>query len=188
VVDETPFSRIVSLACHDLRTPLATVSGFAKTLRRTEGLDARSAQFTAMMDDAADQLSKLLDELSILALIEGGRYEPVLAEADSLELATSADERVSASGRGEAVMTDAAALQRSLEALAVAAVRYGGLAAVTWTVAGRALRLEKVTAEAAPVVCASEPRDFGSVVARRVIEALGGSVSLDGETLVILLR
>ena len=28
------FARFVSLACHDLRTPLATVSGFAHTLRR----------------------------------------------------------------------------------------------------------------------------------------------------------
>ena len=32
------FPRLVSLACHDLRTPLATVFGFARTLVRMEGL------------------------------------------------------------------------------------------------------------------------------------------------------
>jgi signal transduction histidine kinase len=31
---DTSFARLVSLACHDLRTPLATVFGFARTLTR----------------------------------------------------------------------------------------------------------------------------------------------------------
>ena len=30
--NDTSFARLVSLACHDVRTPLATVHGFAKTL------------------------------------------------------------------------------------------------------------------------------------------------------------
>ena len=181
------FAQVVSLACHDLRTPLATVSGFAKTLERMEGLDERSSHFAAMIDTAADELSKLLDELGVFALIESGRYEPVLIHADSLMLATSADERISASGTGEAIHTDPPAIQRSLEALAIGAIRHGGVDRVAWTVNGRDLRLAPVTAEAAPVVSAAAIRDFGSVVARRVIEALGGSVSLDGETLVVRL-
>ena len=37
------FARFVSLACHDLRTPLATVSGFARTLERLELEDSRPA-------------------------------------------------------------------------------------------------------------------------------------------------
>jgi len=184
---DVPFSQIVSLACHDLRTPLATVSGFAKTLHRTEGLDDRSTQFAGMIDTAAGELAKLLDELSILALVESGRYGPVLTEADTLELATTADERVSAAGSGETIKTDPPAVRRSLAALAVAASRYGGVGRVEWTVSGRDLRLEPVTAEAAPVVSAAEIRDFGSVVARRVIEALGGSVALDGGALLVRL-
>ncbi len=126
-MSEISFSRVVLLACHDLRTPLATVSGFAKTLRRTEGLDERSAQFVAMMDTAADELSTLLDELSVFALVESGRYAPVLADADTLDLATSPDPRVSAAGTGETIKTDPPALRRSLAALAVAAARYGGI-------------------------------------------------------------
>jgi signal transduction histidine kinase len=186
-VSEVPFSRVVLLACHDLRTPLATVSGFAKTLRRTEGLDERSAQFAAMMDTAADELSNLLDELGVFALVEDGRYAPVLADADTLDLATSPDPRVSAAGTGETIKTDPPAIRRSLAALAVAAARYGGIDRVAWTVSGRELRLEPVTAEAAPVVTAVEARDFGSVVARRLIETLGGSVAIDGAALAVRL-
>ena len=181
------FSKVVSLACHDLRTPLATVSGFAKTLVRTEGIDERSARFSAMIDVAAGELAQLLDALGVLARIESGQYEPPLVGADTLVLATSTDERVSTVGTGEAIQTDPPAIQRSLEALAVAAARYGGVDRVTWTVNGRDLRLEPVTAEAGPVVSAAEIRDFGSAVARRVIEALGGSLALDGETLTVRL-
>ena len=41
---DTSFSRLVSLACHDLRTPLATVSGFAKTMVNMEGVDEKIAR------------------------------------------------------------------------------------------------------------------------------------------------
>ena len=39
------FPRLVTLACHDLRTPLATVNGFAKTLLRGGELDERTLRF-----------------------------------------------------------------------------------------------------------------------------------------------
>jgi hypothetical protein len=74
-------------------------------------------------------------------------------------------------------------VRRGLEALAVAAVRHGGIERAAWTVRGRELELAPVNADAAPVVLGDELRDLGSVVARRVIEHLGGSVELDGETL-----
>jgi signal transduction histidine kinase len=177
------YQRLVSLACHDLRTPLATVSGFAKTLLRIDGLDERTSRFVGMIDAASGQLAVLLDELGVLTRIESGRYDPPLVEADTLELASSADERVAATGTGESVETDAPSVKRSLNALALAAARHGGVERVTWTVRGRELELAPVSAEAAPVVTGAELRDFGSVVGRRVIEALGGSVALEGESL-----
>jgi signal transduction histidine kinase len=173
----------VSLACHDLRTPLATVSGFAKTLLRGEGLDERTARFVGMIDEASDQLTELLDELGLIARIESGRYDPPLSAADTLELATCDDPRVVASGEGETIETDAAPVARALRALGVAAARHGGVETVTWTVRGRELELAAVTAEAGPVVTGGALRDFSSIAARAVIEALGGSLALDGETL-----
>src|SRR5207247_2048903 len=125
----------------------------------------------------------MLDELGLLARIESGRYDPALVGADTLELVTSEDERVDTTGTGEEIETDAAAVGRSLEALAVAAVRHGNVERVTWTVRGRELELTPVSEAAAPVVTGEELRDFGSIVARAAIEALGGSLALEGGTL-----
>src|SRR3954469_4637458 len=94
------FPRVVSLACHDLRTPLATVYGFARTLTRAGELDERSARFLEMIEEASEQMTVLLDELGVAARIAGGRWEPVLAEADTRELAESADERIAVEGSG----------------------------------------------------------------------------------------
>lgn len=177
------FPRLVSLACHDLRTPLATIYGFARTLNRLGDQDERTARFLAMIEEAAEQLTHLLDELGVAARIEGGRWEPALLEADTLELARSADERVVVEGVGTTIETEVEAVSRGLAALAVAAARFGPAERVTWLVDGRELTLSPVSAEAAPVVAGESMRDLGSLVARAVIEELGGSVALDGETL-----
>jgi light-regulated signal transduction histidine kinase (bacteriophytochrome) len=186
-VSDEAFPRVVSLACHDLRTPLATVTGFAKTLLRTEQLDERSASYVRMIDAAADQLADLLEQLGVLARIEGGRYDPPLVEADTLVLATSGAERVETTGAGETIATDHDGVHRALEALAIAAVRHGGLDRVTWTVRGRELALAPVTAAAGAVLTGEELRDLGSIVAAKVIAALGGSLRLEGETLRVTL-
>jgi signal transduction histidine kinase len=182
MTNDSRFDSVVSLACHDLRTPLATIYGFARTLPRVAELDERSGRYVQLITEASQQMTALLDELRTAAQIEGGRWEPGLADADTLELATSADERVVTSGSGETIETDAAAVSRGLEALAIAAARFGPVPEVTWTVDGRKLELSPVTESAAPVLMGDEIRDLGSLVARSVIEALGGSVELDGET------
>jgi light-regulated signal transduction histidine kinase (bacteriophytochrome) len=177
----------VSLACHDLRTPLATVNGFAKTLTRAGTLGEREARFVGLIDAAAGQIADLLDQLAVAARIESGRYEPVLAEADTRALAESADERVSVTGSGATVETDVAAVRRALAALAHAAAVHGGVPSVTWRVEGRVLTLFPVGREAAAVVTGEQPRELGALVARRVIEELGGSLALDGAALRVAL-
>jgi len=181
------FSRIVSLACHDLRTPLATVYGFARTLTRGDDLDERTARFLGMIEEASEQMTELLDELGAAARIEGGRWEPVLRPVDTLELARTDDERVVAEGTGETIETEVEAVERALRAFAVAAARHGPADRVTWRVSGRELRLSPVTPEAAPVLVGEELRDLGSLVARLVIEELGGSVELAGDSLLVRL-
>jgi signal transduction histidine kinase len=182
-VAQDSFPRLVSLACHDLRTPLATIYGFARTLNRMGEHDERTVRFLAMIEEAAEQLTVLLDELGVAARIEDGRWEPALLEADTLELARADDERVAVEGSGATIETEIEAVSRSLAALAVAAARFGPADRVTWRVDGRELTLSPVTAEAGPVVTGESMRDLGALVARSVIEELGGSVALDGETL-----
>jgi signal transduction histidine kinase len=180
---DSRFPRLVSLACHDLRTPLATIYGFARTLNRMEEHDERTARFLGMIEEASEQMTELLDELGTVARIEAGRWEPVLREADTLELARSDDDRVVGDGVGEAIETDADAVAQALRSLAVAALRHGPVEQVRWSVRGRELELGPVTAAAAPVVTGEQLRDLGSLVALAVIEALGGSVELSGESL-----
>jgi signal transduction histidine kinase len=178
------FPRLVSLACHDLRTPLATVQGFAKTLLRNQELDESTTRWLGMIDLASDELVDLIETLSVAARIEGGRYEPVLREADSLELAGAAVP--DATGTGAAVTVDPKAAERSVAALARAARRHGG-AEVATVVEGERIRIEPVAGAAAPIVLGDELKDLGAAVGVRVIRALGGSVELEGERLWITL-
>jgi len=177
------FARLVGLACHDLRTPLATVNGVAKVLVRQGALPEREARLAGMADAAAEEMAFLLDQLGLAARIAGGRYEPHRRDADTLELAASPDERVTVVGEGETVSTDVNAVSGALHGLALAALRHGDLARVTWSVAGRTLVLAPVPERAGAIVEGSSPHELGALVARMVLEALGGSVALDGEAL-----
>src|SRR4051795_1475344 len=69
---DASFPRLVSLAAHDLRTPLATIHGVAQTLVRMN-LGEPKQRYLEMIDAAALQLAELLDELGVAARIEGDR-------------------------------------------------------------------------------------------------------------------
>ena len=187
MTENADFPRVVSLACHDLRTPLATIYGFARTLTRAGEVDERALRFLTMIEQASEQMTGLLDELAVAARIEGGRWEPVLREVDGLELASSDDERIRTEGAGDPVEVEAESVSRSLESLAIAAVRHGPVDEVTWRVDGRTFELAPVTEAAAPVVTGETVRDLGSLVARLVIESSGGTLELDGQTLRVTL-
>ncbi len=180
------------LACHDLRTPLATVHGFAQTLVRMEGFDENVTRYLGMIDTASSQIAELIDELSLGARIQAGRYDPVRGSASTLELARAAaeelgEERVGVGGEGVDVEVDVDATRRAVAALAQCALRHGGLERVELAVAGEDLRLSPITPASAPVVLGEDLRDLGAAIAVRLLRAQGGSVALDGETLQIRL-
>jgi len=189
---DSSFPLLVSLAAHDLRTPLATVHGFAQTMIRMGDLGEPKQRYMEMIDTASRQLAELLDELGTAARIESGRYEPALQPVETLGLAQSAaaqlsEDRVRVSGEGAEVRVDPVAIERGISALAQAALRHGGLEEVSLHVEGATLRLSPVTASSGPVVLGEELRDLGAAVAVRVIRALGGSVDLDGDVVLITL-
>ena len=188
--EDTAFARLVSLACHDLRTPLATVHGFATTLARGGALEPPADRYVEMIDAASAQLAELIDELSLAARIESDRYEPTKREANTLDLAQAAaarlgEERVHVTGSGVPLETDAEALERGLAALFQSALRHGGLERVEVEVDGAQILLSPVKASAGPVVLGDDLRDLGAAVAVRLVRRLGGAVALDGETLQI---
>src|SRR5207237_1825398 len=102
------FPKPITLACHDVRTPLATVHGFTRTLERMTELEPPADRYVEMIGQASEQMAGLLDALSLAARIEGGRYDPVLRDVDTLELARSAqkrlgEDRVHVTGEGGAI-------------------------------------------------------------------------------------
>ena len=192
MTDETRFSKLVSLACHDLRTPLATVYGFGRTITRAPGLDPTIAGYSEMIEVASRQLSELIDELSLAARIAGDRYDAKIERVETAQLAAAAverlgDERVGVSGRGAEAGVDVEPTKRSLSALVQCALRHGGLDRVELALDGLEVRVTPITPSSAPVVLGEDLRDLGAAVAVMHLERLGGSVAVEGETLTVRL-
>jgi len=190
--NDTSFARLVSLACHDVRTPLATVHGFTTTLARTAQLEPPADRYVEMIDAASRQIAELLDELSLAARIESGRYDPNRRDGDTLAFARAAaerlgEDRVHVSGEGEIVQTDVESVDRGVSALVQSVLRHGGLDEVDVVVRGREIDVSPVVEASAPVVLGRDLRDLGAAVAVLAIEALGGSVAVSSRTLTVRL-
>ena len=186
------FAQVVSLACHDLRTPLATVHGFARTIERFEPADERTERYIGLIVDGSGQVVDLLERLALLARIERGAYEPAVRTVDSLELARTAAAAVDAgdvtvSGAGTDVEVDPAEVERSLQAFLTCAIRHGDSDSVACAVSGYELAISPVTQESGPILLGEDLRDFGAAAARMHVEALGGSVAVEGDRMAVRL-
>ena len=184
------FARFVSLACHDLRTPLATVSGFAHTLRQNE-IGQPADRYVEMIQAASGQIADILDDLGLAARIEAGRYAPNLIEADTLELAEAAaglvGEKAAAGGTGSLVQVDRDASERALAALARCALRHGGLERVELTAEGPVLSILPVLDSVAPIILGEDLKDLGAAAGGRFVESVGGSLAVEGDRLLVRL-
>jgi signal transduction histidine kinase len=185
--DDSRFPGLVAVACHDLRTPLATVHGFARTLAQVD-LGEPASRYVEMIEAASRQLAELLEELALTARIEAGRFEPRVEELDSLELARDAaaeleEGAVVVSGEGKPVLVEREATRRAVRQLARAARRHGGHDAVDLAVRGTVLEISPVTETAALVVTGVEFRELGAAAAVALLRAQGASPELEGNRL-----
>lgn len=191
MTNDRRFAELVSVACHDILTPLATVYGFARTLEQLS-LEAPAPRYVEMIGAASAQIDELVDQLRLVARIEAGKYEPVLAERDSLELAHEAaalleEGRVNVSGQGALVRVDPEPTARALSQLARATARFGGFESVDLQVDGAELVLSPLSRTAQPVVLGEEARELAAPAAALLIEALGGTLEVGEDRLVIRL-
>jgi two-component system phosphate regulon sensor histidine kinase PhoR len=94
--DETEFRRsertradFLANASHELRTPLASLSGFIETLRghARDDPDARE-RFLSIMQDQAERMRRLIDDLMSLSRIELSEHIPPHDEVDLAAAAT----------------------------------------------------------------------------------------------------
>jgi signal transduction histidine kinase len=191
VATETTFAQLVSLACHDLRTPLATASGFAHTLQRLDRIEEPAGRYAEMIGAAAVQMTHLLDLLGAAARIEGGRFEPQARDVDSRRLADEAaarmDGRAAVEGRGATVQLDPAWGQTALAALGVCIRRHGALERVAFAVDGPEVAIGPVGDGVGRIALGDDLKDFGAAVATRVLPAMGAELELAGEQLVVRL-
>jgi signal transduction histidine kinase len=188
---DRPFAELVSVACHDILTPLATVYGFARTLEQLP-LEEPAPRYVEMIGAASAQIDELVDQLRLAARIESGKYEPILVERDSLELSREAaarldEDRLDVAGRGAPVRVDPEPTVRALAQLARAAARFGGHEGVALDVAGAELVLSPLSRAARPVVLGEEPRELAAPAAALLLRALGGNLEAREETLIIRL-
>jgi signal transduction histidine kinase len=181
-------AQLVALACHDLRTPLATASGFARTLEQLDEIGQPAGRYVEMISAATDQLAALLDLLSAVARIEGNRFEPQLRRTSTRELADAAARRIdngraSVEGDGAEVETDPDWAAVAVSALAEAARRHGGLERITINVEGPQLSITPIVDDAGAIAMGDELRDFPAAVGVRVLQTGGAAVELDGDVL-----
>jgi signal transduction histidine kinase len=185
------FAELVSVACHDIKTPLATVYGFVRTLEKLP-LEDPAPRYLEMVVAASAQIDDLVEQLRLVARIESGKYAPSLVERDSLELAREAaakleERRVHVSGKGAPVRVDPEPAARALAQLARAAARFGGHESVSLDVDGPELVLSPVSRAARPVVLGEDARELAAPAAALLVRALGGELEARTDELLITL-
>ena len=117
-------SHFVSKLGHELRTPLGSVLMMAELLAENSpgNLTDKQLAYAHKIHRAASEMRALLDEVSVLAKIEGGRIELFPEELEPAELARWIEERFRvrvelADGLPASVEIDRSSLERILAAL-----------------------------------------------------------------------
>ncbi len=192
VASQSIFAQLVSLACHDLRTPLATASGFAHTLQRLDSLEGPADRYVDMIGAASDQMAELLDLLGVAARIEAGRFDVQAREADSRSArrcGRGASGRACGRGRrrGDRACSIPAWAEKSLAAIAECVRRHGALDEVTIAVDGSAVAISPLADGVGAIALGDDLKDFGAAVGTRVLGAMGTEIQPDGERLVVRL-
>ncbi|MFG1924673.1 ATP-binding protein [Cryptosporangium sp. NPDC048952] len=161
---------LLAAVSHDLRTPLASIKAAATALRLPSvTLDAEDvAELHATIDESADQLSGLIDNLLDMSRLQTGAINPLrrtisleevvpaaIAGADRRNGWPSPEIQVEISEALPPVLTDPGLLERALANLVSNAVRHGGGAPVAIRASAHADRVEIRIVDTGPGI--SEP-------------------------------
>lgn len=67
-------NELVSTVSHELKTPLAAIKAYTATLRQNPELFAeKREEYLRVIEEQADRLSRLIDDLLLVARVEGGQ-------------------------------------------------------------------------------------------------------------------
>ena len=89
-------SEFVATASHELRTPMTSISGAARTLlRRERELEPEQQRdFLTMIVEESDRLARIVDQILLASRIEAGAIEVVQRPCDAREIVASVLESV----------------------------------------------------------------------------------------------
>jgi signal transduction histidine kinase len=135
---ETLKSDFIATVSHELRTPLAAVYGAAATLRQRSSLDPEERElFLAMIEDQAERLSRIVNEILIASRLDSGELQINLSTVDAGETAEQVAEVARRGAPGfelevsihddlPAVLADPDRLAQVLGNLVENAIKYSG--------------------------------------------------------------
>jgi signal transduction histidine kinase len=179
---------------HDLRTPLATIYGFAKTIERGGGLDDRQERFLGLILAAAADMDRMIENVSTVGHIAEGRLSVEKASVDSIAVAAAAVEAVPERPDGRAVVlrpgvsapvdTDIERAARAIALVAEAALRLEPSRPEAYCRAdGGAIRCGPFSEALLPGLEA-HGRDVPVETARLLLAHLGATLTTEGDELV----
>jgi signal transduction histidine kinase len=210
-MSDTSFAELISKIAHELRSPLTAVQGFSGTLvkRWDRFSDEQRLQLVETIYADAQRMGRVISEVLDLARMESGRLELSLAEvvvADVAERTGANAARLPGADRLEVhvddelkVWADATRLEHVLDNLVENGIKFSEegpvvLAArsadsmVEISVSDRGIgiapeRMSELFSQPAPSGQASAPTGsgLGLYLAKRLIEAHGGSLSVDSK-------
>lgn len=203
---------LISTVSHEIRSPLTSVKGFTQTLLKRWELfddDAKRDMLGAVNEDA-DRVKRLIDELLDVSRLESGRLKLRLQAVDLVPLARKVTDRmaersanhtvnVEIEGEPPSVLADPDKIEQVLTNLVENALKYTEKGTVTVRVFPEALHLVvSVSDEGDGIPAAQLPRLFrkfyrreragsptgtglGLYISRRLIETHGGQLEATSE-------
>jgi len=183
-------------ACHELRSPLAVVYGFARMLEGGKNTPEQIEKYVGQIVRSAERLDHQLDDLSKIGRIAAGRLHPQLASVSIAAVvdalcATSTNEGRLLVDRGADVnvRADAAWLGGSLQAVIDGLCFEDGIdLRLTWTHEPHDVRLSFVPNSSFPMIDVEpEKSSLGISLARMRVAAMGGTFEGSGDRVVIAL-
>jgi signal transduction histidine kinase len=193
--DPIHLGRLMSAIAHDLRTPLATIYGFAKTIERGGGLDERQERFLGLIIAAAADMDRMIENVSTVGHIAEERMSLDKAAVGTDALAQAAAEAVPERADGRSVVvrpgtaalvdTDADRAARAVALVAEAALRLEPSRQEAYLQPdGTTIRTGPFSAQLLPGLEA-HGRDVPVETARIVLAHLGASLVTEGEELIV---
>jgi K+-sensing histidine kinase KdpD len=184
-------------ACHELRSPLAVVYGFARMLENSPDLEEEAvAKYVGQIVRSAERLDLMLDDLSKIGRIASGRIHP---QVEQVSLRSIVDDLCATSANDGRLLVDPGAdvtikadpgwVTEALQAIIDGLCFEDGIdVRLTWRHEPHEVHLHLVPNSTFPMVDVEPDRSgLGISLARVRVVSMGGTFEGSGDRIVVTL-